>query len=362
LIRVPSPRSQIVLQRIPRPGWISSNSPCRISVPVVSTARWLPVPEVTVPIPEFTISVSPILPIVVFIVVATNEVSRATILIVIIIFLVIIVRSPSRWRSPSGWISIAYSSTGWHSDRRQGSRSSRCSCSSLIKSIIPVPIFLGVGAVDLGHEVADEGLLVERREIGAQEIIACAKETVMVDLEKGTRATLELSRHVCRINKNSTSLIAITMIIKNTKWILMLGIYRNRIATDKSESGRQIGAACQTFEIFEGASVVFFLIARRANLARNSLHRPSSRGNETVGDTTISAHFSPRTNAGDLAARYHVAFTRRPRVCECANNCTESHKCAFYGTVTNEKDSRLCENWRYYLERTTAVELSRGII
>lgn len=57
-----------------------------------------------------------------------------------------------------------------------------------------MPILLGVGAVDLGYEVADEGLLVERREIGAQEVIASAKETVMVDLEENTRATLELSR------------------------------------------------------------------------------------------------------------------------------------------------------------------------
>lgn len=57
-----------------------------------------------------------------------------------------------------------------------------------------MPIPLGVGAVDLGHEVADEGLLVECREIGAQEVIASAKETVMVDLEENTRATLELSR------------------------------------------------------------------------------------------------------------------------------------------------------------------------
>lgn len=65
-----------------------------------------------------------------------------------------------------------------------------------------MPILLGVGAVDLGHEVTDEGLLVERREIGAQEVVASAEETVMVDLEGHTRAMLELSRHVCRIGKN----------------------------------------------------------------------------------------------------------------------------------------------------------------
>jgi len=31
---------------------------------------------------------------------------------------------------------------------------------------------------------------------------------------------------------------------------------------------------------------------------------------------TILAHFSPRTNASDLAARHRVAFTRLLRVCE----------------------------------------------
>lgn len=47
-----------------------------------------------------------------------------------------------------------------------------------------MPVLLGVGAIDLGYEVADEGLLVKRREISAQEVVASAKETVMIDLEK----------------------------------------------------------------------------------------------------------------------------------------------------------------------------------
>lgn len=55
-----------------------------------------------------------------------------------------------------------------------------------------MPILLGVGAVDLGHEVTDEGLLVERREIGAQEVVASAEETVMVDLEKDTRGDIRI--------------------------------------------------------------------------------------------------------------------------------------------------------------------------
>lgn len=65
-----------------------------------------------------------------------------------------------------------------------------------------MPIFLGVSTVDFGYEVTDEGLLIERREIGAQEVIASAKETMMVDLEEDIRVMLELSRHVYRINKN----------------------------------------------------------------------------------------------------------------------------------------------------------------
>lgn len=49
-----------------------------------------------------------------------------------------------------------------------------------------MPILFGIGTVDLGYEVADEGLLIERRKIGAQEVIASAEETVMVDLEEDT--------------------------------------------------------------------------------------------------------------------------------------------------------------------------------
>lgn len=79
---------------------------------------------------------------------------------------------------------------------RHGSRRSRRGRGGLVKGVVPVPVLLGIGAVDLGHEVADEGLLVERREIGAQEVVAGAEETVMVDLEEDTRGDmLELSRH-----------------------------------------------------------------------------------------------------------------------------------------------------------------------
>lgn len=61
-----------------------------------------------------------------------------------------------------------------------------------------MPVLLGVGAIDLGYEVADEGLLVERREIGAQEVIASAKETMMIDLEKEIRARYKNNCATCR--------------------------------------------------------------------------------------------------------------------------------------------------------------------
>lgn len=164
--------------------------------------------------------------------------------------------------------------------------------------------------------MADEGLLVERREISAQEVVASAEETVMVDLEEDMRAMLELSRHVCRVHKNSAPLIAVTMAIKNTEWISTLGVYEIE-SQSMGESGRQIGAACQTFEIFEGASVVFFLIACRANLARDSLRRLSSRGNETSAthddfSTLFIANVRGRTCRTPLCS-FHTAAAR---VCE----------------------------------------------
>lgn len=61
------------------------------------------------------------------------------------------------------------------------------------------------------------------------------------------------------------------------------------------------------------------------------------------GDMTIPAHFSPRTYAGDLFRRtpprnFHTAAACvRVRII-----ATESDKRAFYATVTNGKDSRLC--------------------
>lgn len=47
-----------------------------------------------------------------------------------------------------------------------------------------MPIFLRVVAVHFGHEVTDEGLLIERREVGAEKIVPSSIETVMVDLKK----------------------------------------------------------------------------------------------------------------------------------------------------------------------------------
>lgn len=47
-----------------------------------------------------------------------------------------------------------------------------------------MPVFLRIGAVDFGDEVTDEGLLVERREIRAQEVVSRSEKAVVVHLEK----------------------------------------------------------------------------------------------------------------------------------------------------------------------------------
>lgn len=47
-----------------------------------------------------------------------------------------------------------------------------------------MPILLRIGAIDLGHEMANEGFLVECREIGTEEIVTSAEKTVMIDLSK----------------------------------------------------------------------------------------------------------------------------------------------------------------------------------
>lgn len=47
-----------------------------------------------------------------------------------------------------------------------------------------MPVLLRVGAIDLGHKMANEGFLVERREIGTEEVVTCAEKTVMIDLPR----------------------------------------------------------------------------------------------------------------------------------------------------------------------------------
>jgi len=184
-------RPHIVLQWISRPRRIPpviSNGisvSAAISIGSVSATRWqISVPKVAiaVPIPEFAIPVPPILSIIVFVVIPTGEISRWSTVFVIIIVLVVIVWSPSGWRSSPRWNPVAHNrSTSRHGDRCYGGR--RGSRGSLVKSIISVPVLLGVGAVDLRYEVADEGFLVKRRKIGAQEIVASAEQAMMVDLE-----------------------------------------------------------------------------------------------------------------------------------------------------------------------------------
>lgn len=47
-----------------------------------------------------------------------------------------------------------------------------------------MPVFLRIGAVDFGDEVADEGLLVERREIRAQEVVSRSEKAMVIHLAK----------------------------------------------------------------------------------------------------------------------------------------------------------------------------------
>lgn len=47
-----------------------------------------------------------------------------------------------------------------------------------------MPKFLRVDTIHFRHEVADEGLLVESRIVGTQEIITSPEKTVMVDLQE----------------------------------------------------------------------------------------------------------------------------------------------------------------------------------
>lgn len=64
----------------------------------------------------------------------------------------------------------------------------RCGRSrGLVKGVISVPVILRVGAVNFGDELADEGPLVEGREVGAEEVVARAVETVVVNLERMKR-------------------------------------------------------------------------------------------------------------------------------------------------------------------------------
>ena len=47
-----------------------------------------------------------------------------------------------------------------------------------------MPVFFRIGAVDLGDEVTDEGLLVEGCKVRAEEVVSRAEKTVMVHLEE----------------------------------------------------------------------------------------------------------------------------------------------------------------------------------
>lgn len=49
--------------------------------------------------------------------------------------------------------------------------------------ILPVPKLFGIDAVNLGHKLTNEGLLIERRVVGAQEVVTGAEKAVVVNLE-----------------------------------------------------------------------------------------------------------------------------------------------------------------------------------
>lgn len=53
-----------------------------------------------------------------------------------------------------------------------------------------MPVFLRIGAVDFGDEVTDEGFLIERREIRAQEVVSRSEKAVVVHLEKEETQTI----------------------------------------------------------------------------------------------------------------------------------------------------------------------------
>lgn len=56
-----------------------------------------------------------------------------------------------------------------------------------------MPVFLRIGAVHFGDEVADEGLLVERREIRAQKVVSRSEKAVVVHLEREETRIIEFS-------------------------------------------------------------------------------------------------------------------------------------------------------------------------
>lgn len=60
----------------------------------------------------------------------------------------------------------------------------RTSRGGLVQVVVAVPVLVRVLAVHLGDKVADEGLLVEGGEVGAQEVVTHAMQTLMVELEE----------------------------------------------------------------------------------------------------------------------------------------------------------------------------------
>lgn len=218
LIGISGSHSRVLLQRVSRSGRISPVVSTRIPIPSVHVAvsvvprgpvsgpGTLSVSEIAVSISEIAISVPSVFPIVVVVIVSAVATRPAVVVVVILLVVVIIGWSSSEGSSSSGKVSVSGRLTSRSSsDRRQrGGRrgGGRRSGSSLVESIVPVPVLFRVGTVHFGDEVTDESLLVECREVCAQEVVSRSEKAVMVYLEEeeATRKLFDNSRKQTRIS------------------------------------------------------------------------------------------------------------------------------------------------------------------
>jgi hypothetical protein len=65
-------------------------------------------------------------------------------------------------------------------------------------SFLPLEVLGRVGTVHLGHEVADERLLIESRVVGAQEVVPGSEQTVVVHLTNIKRCVTDMISDLIR--------------------------------------------------------------------------------------------------------------------------------------------------------------------